>query len=148
MKMKTFVFILAVVFVTGLWAFDDNDIEKEAVIKVIEDAYMNGVCNIGDVEAMKKGFHEDFSLKGISRGKLSVLPIAAWIESTKKGKADGRFPPKEKFRFEYPLIDITGTAAMVKVKFFKGKKQPYTDYLLLLKFPDGWRITDKIYFQH
>jgi hypothetical protein len=139
---------MILVFAAGMWAADDNDAEKKAVIKVIEDAYMNGVCNMGDVEAMKKGFHEDFSLKGVIKGKLSVLPIARWIEITKKGKAEGRFPPKEKVRFEYPMIDITGTAAMVKVKFFRGDKQPYTDYLLLLKFPEGWRITDKIYFQH
>jgi hypothetical protein len=146
--MRTFVFVMVVIFAAGLWAVDDNDAEKKAVIKVIEDAYMNGVCNDGDVEAMKKGFHEDFSLKGVNKGKLSVLPIARWIEITKKNKAEGRFPPKEKVRFEYPMIDITGTAAMVKVKFFRGDKQPYTDYLLLLKFPDGWRITDKIYFSH
>lgn len=144
---KTFVLILGLVFVVGVMAADETA-EKAAVIKVIEDAYMNGICNVGDVEAVKKGFHEDFSLKGIIDGKLSVLPISQWIEIIKKGKAEGNYPPKEKTRFEYPLIDITGNAAMVKIKFMRGNKHVFTDYLLLLKFSEGWRITDKIFFRH
>ena len=144
---KIFVLILGLVFVIGLMASDEAA-EKAAVIKVIEDAYLNGICNAGDVEAVKKGFHEDFSLKGINNGKLSVLPISQWIEIIKKRKAEGNYPPKEKTRFEYPLIDITGNAAMVKIKFMRGNNHIYTDYLLLLKFSEGWRITDKIYFRH
>jgi len=144
---KTFVLILALVFVTCLMAVDEAA-EKAAVIKVIEDAYLNGICNVGDMEAVKKGFHEDFSLKGINNGQLSVLPISQWIEGIKKRKAEGNYPPKEKTRFEYPLIDITGNAAMVKIKFMRGNKHIFTDYLLLLRFSEGWRITDKIYFRH
>ena len=75
MLKKTFVLILGLVFVTCLSA-DDEAAEKAAVIKVIEEAYLNGICNVGDVEAVRKGFHEDFSLKGINNGKLSVIPIS------------------------------------------------------------------------
>ena len=70
------------------------------------------------------------------------------IESIGKRKAEGQCPPEEKTRFEYPLIDITGNTAMVKIHFMRGDKHIYTDYLLLLKFSEGWRITDKIYFTH
>ena len=134
------------VIVTSICASDKN--KKESVIKVIESAYVNGVFNVGDPVAMEKGFHEGFSLKGIREGELSELPIAKWIEITKKKKADGQFPPDSKYKFEYPLIEITGTTAMVKIEIFKDDKQIYTDYILLLKFSDGWKITDKIYFRH
>jgi hypothetical protein len=144
---KSLLCLLVLVFACGLWAGDD-EAEKKAVIKVIEDAYMNGVCNLGDVEAIKKGFHEDFSLKGIRDGKVSVLPIAQWIKIIEKNKADGKYPAEQKTTFEYPMIDVTGTAAMVKVKFIRSGKHIYTDYLLLLKFAEGWRITDKIYTRH
>jgi hypothetical protein len=144
---KSFVLVLGLALVACFTAADESA-DEAAVIEVIEDAYLNGVCNVGDVEAVKKGFHEDFSLKGINNGKLSVLPISKWIETIGKRKADGQYPPKEKIRFEYPLIDITGNTAMVKVHFIRGAKHIYTDYLLLLKFPEGWRITDKIYFRH
>ena len=144
---KKLVLVLFVAFACTLWAADSNA-EKTAVIKVIEDAYLNGVNNIGDPEAMKKGFHEDFSLKGISGGKLIVLTISEWIEIVTKNKAEGKYPPKLKTRFEYPMIDITENTAVVKINNFRGDKQIFTDYLLLLKFPDGWKITDKIYIRH
>lgn len=144
---KTLVLIWGFLFVSCLMAADEAT-EKTAVIKVIEDAYLKGICNVGDAEAVKKGFHEDFSLKGINNGKLSVLPISRWIEIINKRKAEGEYPPKEKTRFEYPLIDITGNAAMVKIKYLRGNEHIYTDYLLLLKFSEGWRITDKVYFHH
>lgn len=144
---KTFVLILGLFFVSCLLAADEAT-ERAAVIKVVESAYLNGICNVGDPEAVKKGFHEDFSLKGINNGKLSVLPISQWVEIVNKRKAEGNYPPKEKTRFEYPLIDITGNAAMVKIKYIRGNEHIYTDYLLLLKFPEGWCITDKVYFRH
>jgi hypothetical protein len=147
MVKTTWFLILFLALIVGFLSADD-DSEKAAIKKVIEDAYMNGVVNIGDVDAVKQGFHEDFSLKGIEKGKLFVLPIADWIEGIKKRKAAGEYPAKVKTHFEYPLIDITGTAAMVKVKFKQGEKLVYTDYLLLLKFEDGWRLTDKVYYRH
>ena len=147
MVKTAWILILFLPLIVGLTAADDNS-EKAAIKKVIEDAYLNGVVNIGDVEAVKQGFHEDFSLKGIEKGKLFVLPIADWIKSIHIRKDAGEYPAKVKTHFEYPLIDITGTAAMVKVKFKQGDKLIFTDYLLLLKFEEGWRLTDKIYFRH
>jgi len=147
MVKRVWILILFLSLAIGFLAAND-DSEKAAIKKVIEDAYLNGVVNVGDVDAVKQGFHEDFSLKGIEKGKLFVLPIADWIESIKERKAAGAYPAKVKTHFEYPLIDITGTAAIVKVIFKQGEKLVYTDYLLLLKFEDGWRLTDKIYFRH
>ncbi len=147
MARKIFVVALVLIFSGPIWSLDD-DAERAAVVKVIEDAYLNGVNNVGDTEAMKKGFHETFSLKSVRDGRLSELPIARWIEIVANNKANGKYPPEVKARFEYPLVDITETTATVKVNVFRGGKQIYTDYLLLLKFPDGWKITDKIYFSH
>ncbi len=48
---------LVLAFSGILWALDD-DTEKATVIKVkvIEDAYLNGIFNVGDPEAIKKGY--------------------------------------------------------------------------------------------
>ena len=147
MVKRILVIALALILAGAIWASDD-DAEKAAVIKVIEDAYLNGINNVGDTEAIRKGFHESFSLKSIRDGKFSELPIAQWIEIVAKNKADGKYPPEVKTSFEYPLVDIIGTAAMVKIEVFRGGKQIFSDYLLLLKFAEGWKITDKIYFRH
>ena len=141
------ILFLVLSFITGSLAAE-GDSEKAVIKKVIEDAYLNGVMTVGDVDAVQQGFHKDFRMKGIEKGKLYMRTIIDWIESIKRRKAAGEYPPEEKIRFEYPLIDVTGTAAVVKVKFKRGVKLVYTDYLQLLKFPDGWRITNKIYFRH
>ncbi len=46
---------------------------------------------------------------------------------------------------EFPLIDVTGNAAVAKVKFMVGDRHVYTDYLSLLRFTEGWKIVNKIY---
>ncbi len=122
--------------------------DEEAIKAVILIAYRDGLCNVGDVELVKKGFHPEFRLLGIKDGALTILPIADWMKMTEAKKAAGKFPPLELVNMEFPLVDITGNAAMVKVKFLVGNKHVYTDYLSLLRFAEGWKIVNKIYTSH
>lgn len=122
--------------------------DEEAIKAVILSAYRDGLCNVGDVELVKKGFHPEFRLLGIRDDALTILPIADWIKMTEAKKADGRFPPRVLVNMELPLIDITGSAAMVKVKFLVGDRHVYTDYLSLYRFAEGWKIVAKIFAHH
>lgn len=123
--------------------------EDEAAIKaVILSAYRDGLCNVGDVELVRKGFHPEFRLLGVKDNVLTILPIADWIKRTEEKKAAGKFPPPMLVAMEFPLIDVTGNAAMAKVKFMVGEKHVYTDYLSLLRFAEGWKIVNKIYTSH
>jgi len=90
------VFFLIFLFSSMLWAADENT-QTKTVIAVIESAYLNRVFNIGDPIALEKGFHKDFSLKGIREGQLSELAITKWIKIIKKKKANGKFPPESKY---------------------------------------------------
>jgi len=130
-----------------MWAAPDGE-EETAIQAVILSAYRDGLCNVGDVELVKKGFHPEFRLLGIRDNVLTILPIADWIKITADKKAAGKFPPKTLVSMEFPLIDITGNAAMVKVKFLVGDRHVYTDYLSLLRFSEGWQIVNKIYTSH
>ncbi len=147
--MKHIVGIVLVLFLSCgfMWAAPAG--EDEAAIKaVILSAYRDGLCNVGDVELVKKGFHPEFRLLGIKDDALTILPIADWIKITESKKAAGKFPPAALVSMEFPLIDITGNAAMAKVKFMVGEKHVYTDYLSLLRFTAGWKIVNKIYTSH
>jgi hypothetical protein len=131
---------------------ENTDMEKEktAVKKVILDAYRDGIVNVGDVEAVKKGFHPEFNLLGITRDGTNVwkLPIANWIKSVEKKKEEGKYPPKEKVSFKFLMVDVVGNAGFAKIEFYKGEKLAYTDFLSLYKFKDGWKLVAKIYHQH
>lgn len=122
--------------------------QEEAIKETIQKAYVDGIQNRGSIEDIEAGFDPGFNLLGIDKnGELSKLPISRWIEMVKKAKANGQ-APKPMITAKYPMIDITGNAAVAKVELYKGNKMIFTDYLSLYKFEDGWRIVSKIYQRH
>ena len=120
--------------------------DQDAIKALIQSAYVDGLQNLGDLEKTKAGFHPDFVLLGLRDGTLTRLPIAEWIASAGKRKADGVKPPLTVCRFL--AIDVTGSAASVKLELHQNDKRLFTDYLSLYKFPDGWKIVGKIYYRH
>ncbi|MDI6846019.1 MAG: nuclear transport factor 2 family protein [Candidatus Saccharicenans sp.] len=120
--------------------------DEEAIKALIQSAYVDGLQNSGDLEKTRAGFHPDFVLLGLRDGQLTRLPIADWIASTEKRKAQGQKPPLTTCKFLQ--VDITGDAAMVKLELHREGQRIFTDYLSLYKFPDGWKIVGKIYYRH
>lgn len=131
--------------------FSQSSIEqdKEAIKKVIQSAYIDGLQNQGDIETIEKGFHPGFNLLVFRDNMVSEFPIYNWIEITNKRKEANPegMPEDKKTTCEFEMIDVTGTAAMAKINLYKEGKHIYTDYLSLYKFQDGWKIVGKIYFQ-
>lgn len=148
--MKKLILVITVLTVSiGLLIAQDNaKKEEETIKKVITTAYVNGLLNAGDLEPTKKGFHPDFNLLGIRNNQLTKYPIAEWIKSTEKRKVQNPQGPDAKFIPKFPMIDITGKAAIVKIELTIAGKHKYTDYLSLYKFEEGWKIVSKIYCDH
>jgi len=124
--------------------------DEEAIKKVIQSAYVDGLQNKGPVADIEKGFHPGFNLLGLRNNDLTKWPIYSWILYHENKLKEDPSPPKEDefVTCKFPLIDITGTAAIVKIELFKGGNQIFTDYLSLYKFEEGWTIISKIYFRH
>ena len=148
---KAVVTCLALFLFTGLLGAQSNtDIEKEkaAIQKVIDKAYIQGVFIKRDAEAMAKGFHADFNMLLVHDDHMHAYPISKWIESTKKNKEKNPNPPKEKFTYKIPLLDVTGYAAIAKIEIYRDSKHIYSDYMSLYKFGDSWQIVNKIFYEH
>lgn len=45
-------------------------------------------------------------------------------------------------------MDVTGSAASVKLELHQGEKRVFTDSLSLHMLPGGWRIVDTFYYRH
>jgi hypothetical protein len=119
--------------------------DKDLILKTIDKAYVQGLQNGKDIENIKKGFHPGFNLLGVDQNNhLSKLPIYTWYDMVEGRLAAGNKPEVETTA-KYPLVDITGNAAVVKVELFREGKMIFTDYLSLYKFEQGWRIVSKIY---
>ncbi|MDW7761544.1 MAG: nuclear transport factor 2 family protein [Acidobacteriota bacterium] len=128
-----------------------EEVSEEEEIKVLVlSAYVDGLINAGDLDKTRAGFHPQFVLLGLQNGDLTRLPITEWIASVEKRKAQAQAqdhkPPLMTGRFLD--VDVTGTAAMVKIELHREGVHIFTDYLTLYKFPDGWKIVGKIYFRH
>ena len=124
----------------------ENASEESAIKLLVQQAYVDGLFNLGDLEKTRSGFHSDFVLLGLRNGKLTKLPIGEWIVSAEKQKAANQKPPLTTIRAI--TVDITGTAAAVKLELNRAGKLVYTDYLSLYKFGEAWKIVGKIYFSH
>ena len=131
----------------GLFAQEEDE---NAIKAVINSAYLEGITNEGNGEKIDAGFHPGFKMLGYnsSNDRLWEFPIYYWKQGALENAADGTIAEREPVRFEFPMIDVTGNVAVVKVLYFRGDKQLYTDYLSLYKFKDGWKIVSKIFYQH
>lgn len=140
------VLVLGVVAAKAL-VYAKADMEKDEIKALIEAAYINGAFNDLDTKTMREGFHPVFKIHGVKDGSLSQYPINDWIAGIEKRKASPDFKP-EKWDHKFVFIDVTGSAAVAKVELLKNSEHVYTDYLSLLRFKEGWKITDKVYFRH
>jgi len=137
--------ILFVIFAISLISasIDDVEAEKAAIQEVVIKGYIEPIFVNGDIEAIKKGFHPEFNMLILRENNLVKYPLEEWIKSIEKRE----YPSKDVVAYDILDIDITGNAAVVKVKI-DITKMKFSDYLSLYKFKDGWKIVNKIYFQH
>lgn len=143
--MKKVVLLLTVFISLSAMA---QEVEKEAIQTTIQTAYVDGIQNRGSLDDIETGFHPGFNLLGIDRNNhLSKFPIYTWMDFVKKDKEKGT-EERPEISAKYPMIDITGNAAIAKVELYKNNEKIFTDYLSLYKFTEGWRIVSKIYQRH
>jgi hypothetical protein len=147
--MKKLILILSIAIILPAMSFAGDD-DKEAIKKVIQTAYIDGLQNKGPVADIEAGFHPGFNLMGMRNNELTKWPIYSWVQYHEKKLKEDPSPVKEedKVTAKFPIIDITGDAAIVKLEYFKGGKHVFTDYLALYKFEEGWKIVNKTYYKH
>jgi hypothetical protein len=144
MRIATLAALVLALSTTGLTA---SDADKTAVIKVITDAYINGVHAKPDAVAMRRGFHPDFRMLVFSDGKMNAVTLDEWAGRVEKAAANPT-AARPAIKAEFPQVDIAGSAASVRVEVWRDAKHTFTDYLLLYKFSDGWKIVSKTFYSH
>ena len=107
-----------------------------AVIELI-DHYFDGLYQ-GDVEKLRRIFHEDAFLKGNGYRKSRD----EWLDAVanRPKPADNNFP----FGFKTESLDIIGDQAVTKLNVPLPAAH-FIDYLSLLKEDGEWRIVNKLF---
>lgn len=77
--------MVAMVLLTGT-LFAQSD--KEQIKNVINDAYVEGIKNLGAISDIEKGFHPSFELIGMGKDGSTVWEshIYTWLERVKQQK--------------------------------------------------------------
>lgn len=132
--MKRTLFSLLMLITISTITFAQAD---EAAVKATIMDYIEGTAN-GDIPRIKRAFTSTAALYAANPdGSLKRVPIDQYI---------GFFKPNQKTGRVGKIIstDIVNNAATVKVEILSGPWK-FTDYMLLLKLKDGWKIINKSY---
>jgi hypothetical protein len=119
--------------------------DKEAIKKVIEKAYIQGIHGNQDKEVIKSGFHRDFAMLVLQDSTLEKVMVGEWMARVEVMKAENPHLWESETRHSFELIDTTEYAAVAKLEVYKGNTHFSTDYMLLYRFPEGWKIVSKIF---
>jgi len=108
-----------------------------AAVRATLTDYMEGTSK-GQVARIKRAFTETAALYSVNPdGTQKRLPIGEYIGYFKEGQARDR-------KGKIVSVDIVNDAAHAKVEIISGNTK-FTDYMLLLKLKDGWKIINKSY---
>ena len=126
--------ILAIFFLAGTF-FTHAQTEITKINKTLYD-YIDGTAN-GEPERLNKAFHPDFNLYFVADDEIKVWSGKQYIANVKPGRKSNRIG-------RIISVDHDGNAAMAKIEILMpDRKRIYTDYLLLLKIKDSWKIIHK-----
>ena len=118
-----------------------NNKTEENKIREAINYYVEGTRS-GDIETLKKGFHEQAILCGYLGDELIAAPIAGyydWVAENPSPASTG-----DHFDCEILAVEITNRAATATVRE-TSHGEVVTDYFHLLKVGDKWSIVSKLW---
>ncbi len=118
----------------------NNSTEENGIREAI-NYYVEGTRS-GDVETLKKGFHEQAILCGYQGDELIAAPIVGyydWVSSNPSPSETG-----DHFDCEILSVEITNRAATATVRE-TSHGEAVIDYFHLLKVENRWLIVSKLW---
>lgn len=143
-----FILLLSCLLLSGAPAFaqtaEDSQTDEASVRDVIVRSYIDGLHRNRDAQAVRAGFHQDFLMHVYDDGELIQVTLDMWLDHL---ELDGDLNAST-IEYEFKSIDVTGSAATVKLEVYEDGDHIYTDYFGLYKFGGAWRIVNKIFYDH
>ena len=122
--------------------------DREAIRRVIEEGYIQGIHEEQDAAKVEWGFHPEFRMLVRRDGEIAKVGPEAFLEMTIGRRKDSPASFEEPLTFETPLIDVEGNAAVVRVDISREGKHLFTDFILLYEFGEDWKIVSKVFHGH
>jgi len=118
---------------------------QQEVEQVVVDAYIRGIHGTQDEKQVKAGFHESFRMLVPDGKGIRAVSVDECLQSIEESKVKNPKMWRARITYQFDAVDVADNAASVKIQVFKDKKHFSTDYMLLYRFADGWKIVSKIF---
>ncbi len=118
---------------------------EKAIKQVIERAYIQGIHGTQDEETVRSGFHPAFTMQVLQNDAVDTVTVAEWLTRLEAMKAANPELWNAPTTHNFVLVDVAGNAAVAKLDVYKGETHFSTDYMLLYKFQEGWKIVSKVF---
>ena len=116
--------------------------DGSAIQDLIEARYLAGFARGFNGENMRRGFHKDFRMVTWWKDKLTIKGLETWIGKIAGGS--GATPEQRaKWSWDFPEVEVAGDAALAKIELSNEGHLMFTDFFLLYRFPEGWRVVEK-----
>lgn len=121
--------------------------ETEELKETITENYVHGAFNETNIEAFKRIFHPEFSIINImDDGTFFLFTRNMWEDILQKRLNNKDFDYATiALEPEFKNIEIIGNKANVTLDLLLNNKIVYTDFLLLIKIDNEWKIVSKVY---
>jgi len=119
--------------------------DRDAIRQTIVQGYIEGIHLDQDEAKVRAGFHPEFRMLVPRDAEISKVDPGAFLNMMKERRAADPSAFETELSYEIPLIEVEGSAGTARVELYRGGNHLFTDFLLLLKFPDGWKIVSKIF---
>jgi ketosteroid isomerase-like protein len=118
------------------------DADTDAIVEVVDRAYVQGIHLDADAEKVRSGMHESFVMFVRTDTGVNSVTREQWISRLKP-----RDPatPRPDVKAKIDVLDRSGDAAVARVQLFRDGKQIFTDYISLYRFADGWKLVGKTF---
>lgn len=119
--------------------------DVDNIKRVIEEAYVMGLHERQDEAAVRAGFHDEFRMYVREEGGVVPVTVDEWLGRVDQLKAGDPELWQLATRVEFVDIDVSGDCAVAKLIVHKGRHYFSTDYMLLYRLEEGWRIVAKVF---
>lgn len=112
--------------------------DLQAVTAQIEQT-MTALYLTGDEETIARSLHEQYAVLLPEGERLVTYTRQAILDGIKQSKQAGKYPIFPGASFVIDEVEVTGDTAMAHVRFFQNGTHTCSDFILLYRFPSGWK---------
>jgi putative lumazine-binding protein len=113
---------------------------QEAIAATLQ-RYVDG-ARTGSASVLRSAFTEGARVSGSYGGKPVTWTLQEFCDVVEKGG------PAPDLRTRIVAVEYAGTAAMARLEAQNWRGTRYTDFFVLTKTDDTWRIDSKVFFAH